>query len=134
MYGKLLERWLFEATRINGLLPATLGLETKAPLHCQGEWLYDGHEQIDPMKEARAEDLQIQNKTKSLRTIYAEKGQRWDTELRQIAKEKDLMVELELDDDDVAQTDSASASFFKRQDEMQDVADDVADDLNQSVA
>ena len=60
------------------------------------EWFWDGHEHVDPVKEARAQATRLANQTATLATEYARVGLDWETELRQRAKEASLMEELGL--------------------------------------
>ena len=57
-------------------------------------WMWDGQEHVDPQKEANAQSVRLQSRTTSLASEYAKQGKDWETELRQIAREKELMEEL----------------------------------------
>ena len=74
-------------------------------------WFWDGHEHVDPLKEATypptrrvasrsevatsgAQEKRLANNTTTLAAEYAKQGKDWETELRQRAKEKKLMDEL----------------------------------------
>ena len=76
-------------------------------------WFWDGHEHVDPSKEATypptrrvasrsevatsgAQEKRLANNTTTLAAEYAKQGKDWETELRQRAKEKSLMDELGL--------------------------------------
>ena len=61
---------------------------------CHHVWFWDGHEHVDPQKEANAQSARLQSRTTSLQTEYARQGKDWETELKQIAKEKKLMEKL----------------------------------------
>ena len=61
-------------------------------------WFWDGHEHVDPSKEATAQEKRLKNRTTTLAAEYAKQGKDWETELRQIAKERDLMEELNIPD------------------------------------
>lgn len=69
-------------------------------------WFWDGQEHVDPAKEANAQEKRLLNKTTTLATEYARQGKDWETELRQIAKERTLMKELGIDDVPTADKDS----------------------------
>ena len=56
----------------------------------------DGHENVDPQKEAAAQAQWLASNTISQATEYARMGKNWETELRQRAKELKLMKELGL--------------------------------------
>jgi capsid protein len=58
--------------------------------------MWDGQEHVDPAKEANAQGTRLVNLTTNLATEYARQGKDWEIELRQIAKERALMQELNL--------------------------------------
>jgi capsid protein len=58
--------------------------------------MFDGHEHVDPAKEANAQSTRLANHTTTLATEYARQGRDWEAELRQRAKEQKLMTELGL--------------------------------------
>ncbi|MBN2583198.1 MAG: phage portal protein [Planctomycetes bacterium] len=60
------------------------------------QWFWDGTEHVDPAKEASAQTQRLANHTTTLATEYARQGKDWETELRQRAKERELMDELGL--------------------------------------
>jgi capsid protein len=60
------------------------------------QWFWDGHEHVDPQKEAAAQAQRLASNTTTLATEYARQGKDWETELRQRAKEVALMRELGL--------------------------------------
>ena len=60
------------------------------------QWFWDGHEHVDPAKEAIAQATRLQNHTTTLAYEYARQGRDWESELRQRAKEVALMQELGL--------------------------------------
>ncbi|NQT20545.1 MAG: phage portal protein [Planctomycetes bacterium] len=60
------------------------------------QWFFDGTEHVDPMKEAKAQETRLTNHTTTLAIEFARSGRDWETELRQIAKERELMQELGL--------------------------------------
>jgi len=59
-------------------------------------WMWDGQEHVDPAKEANAQGTRLVNLTTNLATEYARQGKDWEIELRQIAKERALMQQLNL--------------------------------------
>ncbi len=88
----ILTAWLDEAVLIDGFLPDTLG-----PLvNADHQWFWDGHEHVDPLKEANAQSVRLGNHTTTLADEYARRGQDWEMQLRQRAKELALMTELGL--------------------------------------
>jgi lambda family phage portal protein len=84
---RLFELWLREWM----LVTKTGGIDC---CDCRHVWFWDGHEHVDPSKEATAQEKRLANNTTSLASEYAKQGKDWETELRQIAKEKELMKEL----------------------------------------
>jgi len=59
-------------------------------------WFWDGTEHVDPAKEANAQATRLASLTTTLAYEYARQGKDWETELRQRAKEKELMRQLGL--------------------------------------
>jgi len=89
---RLLGAWLDEAVLVGGLLPSGLGPIADWP----HTWFWDGHEHVDPQKEANAQATRLASHTTTLADEYARKGQDWEAQLRQRAKELVLMTELGL--------------------------------------
>ena len=71
-------------------------------------WFWDGQEHVDPAKEASAQEKRLASKTTTLAAEYARQGKDWETELRQIAKERKLMKELGIADDEAGKNGSKS--------------------------
>ncbi len=93
---RVLSAWLREAVLVSDLLPLrvrTLVAEGATPPH---QWFWDGHEHVDPAKEASAQATRLTSHTTTLATEYARQGRDWESELRQRAKETALMAELGL--------------------------------------
>ncbi len=86
---RILTAWLAEAVEVFGISLADIG---DAP----HQWFWDGHEHVDPQKEAAAQAQRLASNTTTLATEYARQGKAWETELRQRAKELALMKELGL--------------------------------------
>ena len=89
---RILAAWLDEAALLPGLLPTGLGPFAQWP----HQWFWDGHEHVDPAKEANAQATRLASHTTTLADEYAKRGQDWETQLRQRAKEIALMSELGL--------------------------------------
>lgn len=92
--NKIFAAWYAEAILIPGLLPAS------APQHVsliQRAWHYDKWGHVDPIKEANAIGVNLQNGTTTLADECAEEGKDWRDVMRQRAKEKALAKELGLD-------------------------------------
>jgi len=67
------------------------GLEQRGWRH---QWMWEGHEHVDPAKEANAQSTKLGALTASLKREWAKQGLDWETEVRQIAKERGLLNEL----------------------------------------
>jgi capsid protein len=91
---RLFAAWIREALLIDGLLPARL---RDAAIDWSHQWFWDGHEHVDPAKEAAAQAQRLTSNTTTLADEYARKGQDWEVQLRQRAREVALMKELGLD-------------------------------------
>ncbi|MCY2928175.1 MAG: phage portal protein [Planctomycetota bacterium] len=85
---QILDAWMAEAMRV---YPELTGLTDWTH-----QWFWDGHEHVDPQKEASAQQQRLENNTTTLASEYARQGKDWETELRQRAKEVALMKELGL--------------------------------------
>jgi capsid protein len=85
---RILAAWFDEAVLIPDLLPAGVGPIADWP----HQWFWDGHEHVDPAKEATAQRTRLANHTTTLADEYARRGQDWETQLRQRAKELALMT------------------------------------------
>jgi len=90
---RILNAWLSEAVLIEGLLPQPARIKGARFAH---QWFWDGHEHVDPAKEANAQDTRLKNNTTTLAHEYAKQGLDWESELRQRAKEVALMNQLGL--------------------------------------
>ncbi len=60
------------------------------------QFFWDGIEHVDPAKEANAQATRLSSHTTTLAYEYARQGKDWEAELRQRAKEQNLMKELGL--------------------------------------
>jgi lambda family phage portal protein len=89
---RILAAWLDEAVLVGDLLPVDQGPFMNWP----HQWFWDGHEHVDPAKEANAQATRLASHTTTLADEYARRGQDWETQLRQRAKEIALMQELGL--------------------------------------
>lgn len=83
--------WIREAILIEGFLPQRLRSVATDWSH---QWFWDGHEHVDPAKEANAQATRLENHTTTLADEYARKGQDWEVQLRQRSRELALMREL----------------------------------------
>jgi capsid protein len=92
LLDRILTAWLDEAALVPGLLPVGSGPFARWP----HQWFWDGHEHVDPAKEANAQATRLANHTTTLADEYARRGQDWEAQLRQRSKELSLMTELGL--------------------------------------
>ena len=89
----LFKAWIREAILIEGFLPQRLRTTGVDWSH---QWFWDGFEHIDPLKEANAQAIRLANQTSTLADEYARRGQDWEAQVRQRAREKALLTELGL--------------------------------------
>ena len=108
---RILTAWLAEAVRVFGLpdfakasASAEASADKSSGIDASHQWFWDGHEHVDPAKEANAQATRLANHTTTLATEYARVGLDWETELRQRAKEATLMKELGLSQADTMPT------------------------------
>jgi lambda family phage portal protein len=91
MLDRTLSAWVNEAS-LAGILPDGMPPFSE----WNWGWVWDGKDHVDPGKEANAAETRLRTLTTTLASEYARQGKRWDVELRQIAAERDLMRELDL--------------------------------------
>ena len=113
---RILAAWLYEASLV-GLVPSREVLRSLGG--AQHQWFFDGTEHVDPAKEANAQATRLGSHTTTLAIEYARQGRDWETELRQRAKEKQLMDELGL---------SAEQAVAQPQTESTDAEEDAIND------
>ncbi len=87
---RLLAAWFDEAALLPGFLPKGRIADYL------NSWFWDGKPHVDPAKEANAQSTRLSSFTTTLADEYARNGQDWETQLRQRAKEQQLMQELGL--------------------------------------
>ena len=90
---RIFQAWVREAVLVDGLFPQAARLLSTDWNH---QWFWDGQEHVDPAKEASAQETRLRNNTTTLADEYAKRGQDWETQLRQRAKEVALMNKLGL--------------------------------------
>lgn len=81
----------------------SLATSTMLPADMSHEWFWDGFMHVDPTKEANAQTTRLQNLTTTLADEYARMGQDYVKKLRQIAKERRLMRDLGITQDNQQQ-------------------------------
>ena len=84
---RILAAWIEEATPVYGL--ELIGV----PGH---QWFWDGHEHVDPQKEATAQAQRLASNTTTLAAEYARQGLDWEEQLEQRARELEVMRKLGL--------------------------------------
>ena len=89
---RILNAWMAEALRLPRLQLGQNLDQSSAP----HTWFFDGHEHVDPLKESSAQALRLANHTTTYADEYARRGLDWETQLRQRAKEQQLVTELGL--------------------------------------
>ncbi|MCC7409968.1 MAG: phage portal protein [Phycisphaeraceae bacterium] len=90
---RILLAWLAEAVRVFDFDEVDA---VRARESLEHQWFWDGHEHVDPAKEANAQATRLASYTTTLANEYAKQGKDWETELRQRARELKLMKELGL--------------------------------------
>ncbi|MCI0364937.1 MAG: phage portal protein [Phycisphaerales bacterium] len=93
---RILAAWLREAVLVSDLLPLPVRTVVARDEAVPHQWFWDGHEHVDPAKEATAQATRLASHTTTLANEYAKQGRDWESELRQRAKEMALMAELGL--------------------------------------
>ncbi len=93
---RIFAAWLREAVLVSDLLPIALRTVVARDEAVPHQWFWDGHEHVDPAKEATAQATRLASHTTTLANEYAKQGRDWESELRQRAKEKALMLDLGL--------------------------------------
>jgi lambda family phage portal protein len=88
--------WLAEAVLIPGYLPGGIRDANGKIADQSHQWFWDGNEHVDPLKEANAQAVRLANHTTTLAEEYGKRGKDWENNLRQRAKEKELMESLGL--------------------------------------
>ncbi|MBE7466806.1 MAG: phage portal protein [Planctomycetes bacterium] len=101
LLDRLFAAWVREAVLVESLLPQPMRALSADWSH---QWFWDGHEHVDPLKEANAQATRLSNHTTTLAEEYAKRGRDWEMELRQRAKEAALLRELGLPPGEALQT------------------------------
>lgn len=88
----ILRAWLDEAILVTDLLP--LRVRTIPFQRLRRQWFWDGLEHVDPVKEAMAQKIRLENNLTTLAYEYAKDGRDYETELRQREKELARLVRM----------------------------------------
>lgn len=94
----LLYRWLDEAMFVRGFIPRGLPPYQE----WNWSWAWDGFGNIDPVKEAAAEQIRLECRTTTLARLYAARRLNWREEIDQAAVEKSYLESKGLTTSDVA--------------------------------
>ena len=118
---RILHAWLAEAIRAFELSPPVEGL----PPHV---WMWEGHEHVDPVKEATAQQIRLTTNTTTLADECARQGKDWQAHLLQRAREIKLMRELGLAATSPQSQDSTSQDrAAQREAQQEEQADAVSE-------
>ena len=90
---RIFAAWIDEASLIEDYLPRS-AREISADL--KHEWFWDGHEHVDPAKEAAAQNVRLRNFTTTYAAEYGRQGRDWESAFEQIKRERDLLHDLKL--------------------------------------
>lgn len=94
---RVLAAWLIEGAMTPGYFTSSFAaslLRNRTTVAHQ--WFWDGLEHVDPAKEANAQATRLANHTTTLAVEYAKAGLDWEVEIRQRARENQLMRDLGL--------------------------------------
>lgn len=106
--------WIDEAA-LAGVLPSADEITS-----LDHQWFWDGQEHVDPQKEANAQAIRLSNLTTTLAEEHAKAGKDWETQLRQIAKERRLMEELGIAPSRPIDTAEEAGSEADQEDDQED--------------
>ena len=67
-------------------------------IQIEHEWMWDGFDHVDPVKEANAQRIRIESRTTTLADECAKDGKDWSRVLRQAARENRMRIKLGLSD------------------------------------
>jgi len=115
---RVLHEWLREAAKTLGIVPASM----RDRMHIPHQWYWDGHPHVDPVKDAKSQEIRLANGTTNLAIECAAEGRDWeevqDQQLIELARKQKRMRELGIEpepaftrtgpgDDDEEDTDAA---------------------------
>jgi len=117
---RIFNRWFAEARLIPGYIQGYTAKMRQTPIHrITRQWNWPGHEHVDPLKEAKAEETRLANLSTTHAEIWARKGKDWERAYEQIAREKKFKQDLEkkygvtLTDEDVTPAEPAPSTTGK---------------------
>jgi capsid protein len=115
----ILDRILIEWLREFFLVNPALEITSRYPLPSHS-WFYEYQGHVDPLKESRGQEIRLKNNVTNLAIEYALMGRDWEVEVRQRGKEKQLLKELGLTDEEV----TTSQNNHNKKEEDFDMDDD----------
>lgn len=109
--------WFREAKLIDKFLPNSLRATLR---RMKRTWLFDGHEHVDPVKEASAQETRLRNRTTTLARIFGEQGLDWQEEVEQRAREVKKLAELGLTEQEALPSQQKSGTANDQVDDKED--------------
>jgi len=103
---RIFAAWLDEALRVTAYHIFPAATRTEWP----HEWMWDGREHVDPLKEAKAAEVLYKAGLLSAATYFGRQGKDWEAELRQIAREAELRQKLGLPEPTAPKKSAANAA------------------------
>jgi hypothetical protein len=111
--SRILRDWWSEAVLIEGYLPQE-ARSTKVDL--RREWQWDGFGHVDPVKEADAQNIRLnESRVTNLAIECAQEGRDWDTVLKQRVKEEKRLRDLRRQEGLSDETPSGAAEMDSRE-------------------
>jgi lambda family phage portal protein len=86
---------VLEEAWLRGELPVA-DFYTNKDLYCAAKWICPGWEWVDPMKEAKAAEIALKNRSTTLSDVYASRGEDWEEGLEQLQREDEKIKKLKL--------------------------------------
>jgi len=93
---RIFSQWLYEASRIPEYLPPL-------PENIPHEWHWDGFAHVDPVKEAQAKKVLLENNLTTLAHEYAQEGRDWEKAIKQRGREKQALKDAGLEQEEEKQ-------------------------------
>jgi lambda family phage portal protein len=119
--------WLDEALLVPGYLPDAFAQTAAdwAPL-----WRWSEAEHVDRAKEANGQQMELANHTTTLAREYARRGLDWEDELKQRARELEVMRELGLSATQAAPQPMQPRQLIEEENSPEDDAEDAEEQLS----
>ena len=94
-YNRIFRTWLKEALLVPGYIKRGK-LSIAEARKVRIEWFWEGTEHVDPIKEAKAQEIRLKSGVTTLAEECAKKGKDWEKVCQQRAREREKMKELGL--------------------------------------